>query len=212
MDSNRTRELLSALLAQPSTNVTQQMSAVGSIPPLSSSVPSLDHFINALAAASFRDVTPTTPSSFELLPDILSIPRLSPDTASSLSMQPPPPPSYPLSSLLTVCSTSPASRRLSSLGTRRRPLTEREKFVVFMKIFLKYLKTSGDPNLPIRVKAIVNECTCRHRMGDANYAPLQRAVERRLRRSVGELHWTKAKNCCDRYCRRSGIPDTLTAV
>jgi hypothetical protein len=30
-------------------------------------------------------------------------------------------------------------------------------------------------------------------------------VERRLRRSLGEVHWARAKRCFDVYCSRQGI-------
>lgn len=91
-----------------------------------------------------------------------------------------------------------------SKPVRRRPATEHEKFVVLVKIVLKCLDKSGDPVLKQRVKMAVADCTKRNRMGDPEYTPLLTACERRLRRTVGELYWTRAQLLFQRYCHRQG--------
>ena len=88
---------------------------------------------------------------------------------------------------------------------RRRDLTEQERFLIFVKILFKCLEKSEDPRLKPRAKAVVTECTRGNRMGDTNYMPLQDAVERRLRRHVGEQHWTRAKLYYDQYLIRRGF-------
>ena len=93
----------------------------------------------------------------------------------------------------------------------RRMLSEREQFVVFVKILFKCIEQSDDQNLRLKAKAIVNECTRRNRMGDSNYTPLQDAVERRLKKIVGELYWARAKLSFDHYCRSKGLR-SLAAV
>jgi len=96
----------------------------------------------------------------------------------------------------------------SARSRRRRRLTEREHFLIFVKILFKCIDQPGDPRLRPRAKATVTECTQRNRMGDANYQPLQEAMETRLRKTVGELHWARAKLCFDQYCRKHGIENT----
>ena len=127
-------------------------------------------------------------------------------------------PSDPLPSQLTAVSTVreqlpniEQGQRNSQSARRPRRLTEREHFLIFVKILFKCIDQTGDPRLRPRAKATVTECTQRNRMGDANYHPLQEALETRLRKTVGELHWARAKLCFDQYCRKNGI-ENLTAV
>jgi len=99
-----------------------------------------------------------------------------------------------------------------------RALTERQQFVIFVKILLKYVERTNNPQLQRTAKAVVAECTRRNRMGDVDYMPLQAAVERQLRVSLGELHWSRAKLCFDTYVARQGIrtvhvnPSAISAV
>jgi hypothetical protein len=83
--------------------------------------------------------------------------------------------------------------------------SDRQLCFLFVKILLKYTERTDDHTLRSRAKAVVAECTHRNRLGDTAYMPLQEAVERRLRRSLGEVHWARAKRCFDVYCSRQGI-------
>ena len=67
------------------------------------------------------------------------------------------------------------------------------------------MSRTNNPQLTRTAKAVVAECTRRNRMGDTDYMPLQAAVERRLRRSLGEVHWARARHCFDTYVARQGI-------
>ena len=94
----------------------------------------------------------------------------------------------------------PQSRRISN----------RAKCLVFVKILLTYLETTAgntglQSDLSQRAKAIVLDCTRRNRMGDQKFIPLKEALELRLRQCVGELHWIRAKQYFDKFCRRKGI-------
>ena len=101
-----------------------------------------------------------------------------------------------------------------------RGLTQRQQFLVFVKILLKYVDRQNNPHLKRNAKAVVAECTRRNRHGDPHYTPLQDAVERRLRLTLGEVHWARAKLCFDTYIVRHGIqtvavpppPTTVTAA
>lgn len=93
--------------------------------------------------------------------------------------------------------------RRPSLPTRQ--LSDREIFILFVKILIGCLERTESRAFCNRVRAIVSECTKRNRLGDASYTPLQEAIEARLRRVVGERHWSKAKTHCDLYCRKRGL-------
>ncbi|EEC45629.1 predicted protein [Phaeodactylum tricornutum CCAP 1055/1] len=87
----------------------------------------------------------------------------------------------------------------------RRMLSDREQFLIFVKILFKCLERADDKNLRQRAKTVVSECTRRNRLGDSQYTPLQEAVERRLKRIVGELYWCQAQVYTNRYCRQKGL-------
>lgn len=88
---------------------------------------------------------------------------------------------------------------------RGRPLNEREKFLLFVKILFRYLDRTDNPRLTQKAKQVVAECTRRNRMGDLDYTPLQPAVEARLRGTIGVEHWRRAKKYCDYYCQMNGL-------
>lgn len=92
----------------------------------------------------------------------------------------------------------------------RRPLTERERFLVFVKILFRCM--SDDHSVQSQAKAIVADCTRRNRLGERGYIPLQSAVEYRLRGTVGEHYWRSAKSRFDRYCYEKGLHCTPTVV
>jgi hypothetical protein len=68
----------------------------------------------------------------------------------------------------------------------------RERFLVFIKILFRLLDQANEPEIRLRAKTIVAECTRRNRLGDPNFSPLMEAVERRLRGFVGEVLWRRA--------------------
>jgi len=115
------------------------------------------------------------------------------------------------SSSVSSVPKQPLFSLVTSTG-HRRSLTEREKFLIFVKILFKFLDQTADPRLKPRAKAVVTECTRRNRLGDSEYTPLQDAVERRLRHSVGEFYWTRAKLYFDSYCQRRGLVEVTTST
>jgi hypothetical protein len=90
--------------------------------------------------------------------------------------------------------------------------TEKERFVLFVKILLKCLDRprgadGGASDQDARAlkqvaKATILECTRRNRMGDSSYTPLLDALERRLRSTVGDENWYRAARLCDQYLER----------
>ena len=82
-------------------------------------------------------------------------------------------------------------------------LSERQKFVLFVRILMKYLDRLNNPTLKTRAKIVIAECTQRNRLGLPEYTPLMSAVERRLKQNVGEIHVVRAKVAFHSYLRKS---------
>ena len=61
----------------------------------------------------------------------------------------------------------------------------------------------NNSSLKVRAKAIIAECTERNRRGIPEYTPLMSAVERRLKQSIGEIHWSRAQICFQSYLRKT---------
>jgi hypothetical protein len=115
--------------------------------------------------------------------------------------------------------SSPTSN--SSKSAAAAAATEKERFVLFVKILLKCLDRPGvnggsDDARALKqvAKATILECTRRNRMGDSSYTPLLDALERRLRSTVGDENWHRAARLCDRYLerRRSSPQISVAAV
>lgn len=93
---------------------------------------------------------------------------------------------------------------------RPQKLTERQIFFFFVRILFRIL--GGDNRMRQRAKAVVAECTKRNRLGDSNYTPLMDSIERRLRPTVGEHCWIRAKDCLHHCMRRRGISASSITV
>jgi hypothetical protein len=104
-----------------------------------------------------------------------------------------------------TASRRPPTQRLPGTLSRRRRLSETEETVLLVKIVIKCIDKAGDPTLKSEVKSVVADCTRRNRLGDPAYTPLRDACKIRLRRTVGELHWSRIKRLYNRYCIRQGI-------
>lgn len=107
-------------------------------------------------------------------------------------------------------SVHPVQTRASPTLMQRRKLNENQRFVLFTKILFRLLEQSS-PQLVRQVKALVAHCSRRNRMGDPNYAPLQDAVESRLRYIVGDDFYFAVKLYCDQQCRKKGLSQITIA-
>mmetsp|Transcript_17364 Transcript_17364/g.32946 ORF Transcript_17364/g.32946 Transcript_17364/m.32946 type:complete len:127 (-) Transcript_17364:59-439(-) len=103
----------------------------------------------------------------------------------------------------------PGARTAGMPGYTAKPMascgqsnSDRQKFLLFIKIFFKYIEKTKMESIRRRAKVIIAECTYRNRHGDPEYMPLQDAIERRLRECVGEIHWSRARRCYEVYCAR----------
>ena len=97
-----------------------------------------------------------------------------------------------------------SQRKPVSPPTQSRPrtsmLSSKMRLMVFIKIILKCLESDlVDPNVRLKVKQVIAECTRKNREGDPDYTPLEDAIERRLRFAVDDCHWNRAKTLMDHY-------------
>jgi hypothetical protein len=87
---------------------------------------------------------------------------------------------------------------------------QKKRFLLFIKILFKSLDESEENSeLRENAKSIISDCTRRNRLGDPDYDPLMDAVDRRLRRHVGEIHWRKAHVYMQHYIRREAARKCL---
>ena len=113
--------------------------------------------------------------------------------------------------------SSTTNNNIPSSGSKpRADNVQKTRFALFVKILFKQLERSPDttPELRDMAKSIVLDCTRRNRLRDPEYVPLMDAVDRRLRRHVGEAHWRRAQLYTQQYmmreaCRnKAGLPVT----
>lgn len=64
----------------------------------------------------------------------------------------------------------------------------RQEFFILVKHLLNVLKEYQDMDRLFRAKSIIVECTQRNRSGEAGFSDLQRSIESRLRRTIGEVY------------------------
>jgi hypothetical protein len=97
---------------------------------------------------------------------------------------------------------SAAEKRPTELLTQEN--AQKRRFALFVKILFKQLQQSQEssPELCEMARTIVLDCTRRNRLNDPDYIPLMDAVDRRLRRHVGEAHWRKAHLYMQQYMTR----------
>jgi hypothetical protein len=211
-DLQITLQFLEQLLAQGATHQARFTAPIA-VPPAAYHG-DLNSLRSILARQSMISSSTSLPSLLPMIPDSAMPPAFA---GQHLPMLPPPGRSHNFcqNSVLGSSAAAPgfptkAYQSVSSMQAAphagsRRSLSETEKLVMLVKIVLKCLDKSGDPTLKSKVKAIVADCTSRNRMGDPAYTPLRDACKIRLRRTVGELHWSRVKRLYSRYCLRHGI-------
>jgi hypothetical protein len=88
-------------------------------------------------------------------------------------------------------------------GLVQRETIQRKQFLLFIKILFRSLDQSEDSSETIAIaRGVVADCTRRNRLGDPDYRPLMDAVDKRLRRHVGETHWKRAHLYLHHYIRQ----------
>jgi hypothetical protein len=108
-------------------------------------------------------------------------------------------------------------------------LNERQKFLVFLKIFVHYIQKTRVISHRRHVQTIVKECLARHKqqqeqqphsqphempqeshdssttLGPNYYVSLTQHIQYRLRTELGEIHWARGSKCFYLYCLKKGI-------
>lgn len=115
----------------------------------------------------------------------------------------------PCAPLVKATRTCPPSIMVQSPVTQH--LTERQLFLVFVKILFRYMDHTKLISLRRRTREIVKECTARHRQEKASM-PLQATIEERLRDTIGHLHWARAQECYTVYCLQRGLRMVVEAA
>lgn len=89
---------------------------------------------------------------------------------------------------------------------RPRPLGEKEKYAVLIKVLMKYLDHSQRIHLKQPAREIILHCVRRNRMGDKEFMPLQEAISRRLRSYLGSEIWDKVDHFCHLQFLKHAVP------
>jgi hypothetical protein len=90
----------------------------------------------------------------------------------------------------------PDHRSIRQISKNDKALSDRSKFVVFVKVLLRYMDKLSDERLTQRTKHAIAECTRLHRSGALGFTSLSDALEIRLRSLIGDEHWNRAQNYC----------------
>ncbi|KAL7465634.1 hypothetical protein ACHAXS_005941 [Conticribra weissflogii] len=98
----------------------------------------------------------------------------------------------------SVAGTSSESASEADLETRRK---EKEQFLMFVRVLLKYLE-QRDQELHAKAKKEVRECYEKNKAGDPNFASLTSSMKSRLRAVVGESYWKKAESFLHHFIAR----------
>jgi hypothetical protein len=76
---------------------------------------------------------------------------------------------------------------------------DRQKFVMFARVLLKYLEQK-DPGLCLEVRAIITSCAERCRRREPGYeGSVTATLERELKKVVSDNHWKRAKHHLERF-------------
>ena len=84
-------------------------------------------------------------------------------------------------------------------------LDDQQTFLLFVKFSSLYVRRTKDVQLKRAFKATISKCTAENRRGNPDYTPLQKIVEGRLRKVLGEVHWNNAALILRAYCRQNHV-------
>lgn len=85
-------------------------------------------------------------------------------------------------------------------------LTLHQRFLLFIKVLCLYVRARTSVTTQTTVRNLIAQCTAQHRSGRIHGMPLRTAVNRRLARFLGTLHWTRIERAFREYCTSRGIP------
>ncbi|KAL7496761.1 hypothetical protein ACHAWT_004908 [Skeletonema menzelii] len=95
-------------------------------------------------------------------------------------------------------SSRSSSKSLSRVDPEKK---EKEKFLMFTRVLMKYLE-QRDPEKHAQAKREIKECYERNKNGDPEYQSLTQSMKARLKVTVGEMYWSKAHNYLDHFFKQ----------
>jgi ATP-dependent exoDNAse (exonuclease V) beta subunit len=145
--------------------------------------------IAASATATVSQVaTPSMPSSHLWRGDAGTRTQLNaPQTAPAASAA---------ATAATVPEAATAPTRETSLSHEA---LEKKTFLIFVKILFKLLKEHQGDEFTTKAKRVVMECRRHNQQNHPAFTPLMEALERHLRRFVGEKIWARAHSYLHHY-------------
>lgn len=88
--------------------------------------------------------------------------------------------------------------------TTTRRLSERQSFLLFIKIYCLYMKHTRVASHQRRVQHVIQQCTAEQKRCTSGGALMPR-LSRALRAEMGEIHYARALYCFRQYCATHGI-------
>ncbi|CAJ1951800.1 unnamed protein product [Cylindrotheca closterium] len=106
----------------------------------------------------------------------------------------------------TTNATAPPTAPQAAIPLRRdnssslsQEALEKKTFLIFVKILFKLLKEHQGDEITTKAKRVVMECRRHNQQNHPAFTPLMEALERHLRRFVGEKLWGRAHSYLHHY-------------
>ncbi|GAX18441.1 hypothetical protein FisN_2Lh084 [Fistulifera solaris] len=90
--------------------------------------------------------------------------------------------------------------RIGHHQRRRRMITEREKFLLLIKMILLYLERSCNIDLLYKTKHVIQRCVQNNRQGDGRFVPLKNVIETELEALLGVEFFSHMQRCLEGKC------------
>mmetsp|Transcript_13844 Transcript_13844/g.18069 ORF Transcript_13844/g.18069 Transcript_13844/m.18069 type:complete len:133 (-) Transcript_13844:1899-2297(-) len=110
---------------------------------------------------------------------------------------------------LRMPSSEAAARQQAEM--QRRIRKEKETFLIFTRVLMKYLETK-DPPLYIRVKSIIKDCAERNKRHEPGYESVTTSMKGKIKEVVSKAHWSRAKVYLKRFLQQRKKPAQQSAA
>jgi len=80
---------------------------------------------------------------------------------------------------------------------------QKERFLIFTHVLLKYLETKNPP-LHAEVKNIIKDCAERNKRQERGYESVTRSMRTRLKEVVDEKYWKRAEQYLEHFLKQKG--------
>jgi hypothetical protein len=86
------------------------------------------------------------------------------------------------------------------------PPTTTERFVIFLRVLLKYLKQK-DKSMFDKAKIVIRDCAQKNQLGDPHYTSLRASMQIHLKRLVGSMNWAKAEYYLSQFLKQQFLKE-----